>query len=217
MESDILLQRAKRSIVEYNPRDAVTVAKEAVSDGATDLKQLINEGYAAGMKEVGEKYNNNEIFLPHVMASSVAMKHAMNVLSPELERKKEDIESKGKIVICTPQGDIHSIGKDIVATMMRIAGFDMIDLGSDVALEIIIDSYINNKALAICTSASMTSTMFCQLHLERMLVKKGIRDEVLTNIGGAPVTQGWADQIGADMYSESALDAVGKFLSLMDE
>jgi len=216
MESEILTQRAKRSVVEYNPRDAAAVAKEAVSSGTTDLKKLIYDGYAAGMKEVGEKYNLNEIFLPHVMASSVAMKQAMTILMPELEKKKEDLDSKGKIVICTPQGDIHSIGKDIVATMLRIAGFETIDLGSDVPLDEIIKSFIDNKALAICTSASMTSTMFSQMHLERMLIKKGIRDEVLTNIGGAPVTQAWADEIGADMYSENATDAVSKFLSLMD-
>ncbi|MCL2509648.1 MAG: B12-binding domain-containing protein [Methanomassiliicoccaceae archaeon] len=217
MADEVLIQWAKRSVIEYSTRDAVAVAKEAISNGKTDLKRLIQEGFAAGMVEIGERYNRNEIYLPHVMASSLATKHAMKVLEPELYKIKDTLESKGKIVICTPQGDIHSIGKDIVATMLSIAGFDMIDLGSDVDLEKIVKSTVDNGALAICTSASMTTTMFSQKHLESLLLKKGLRDQVITNVGGAPVTQAWADEIGADLYSQNAEDAVNKFLSLLGE
>jgi len=217
MENEILIQRAKRSVVEYNQKDAVAVAKEAISSGTTDLKKLIQEGYTAGMVEIGKRYDRNEIYLPHVLSSSLAMTQAMDILMPELEKLKGNIASKGKIVICTPQGDIHSIGKDIVAAMLKIAGFEMIDLGIDVELAKIVQSSVDNKAMAICTSASMTSTMFCQKYLERMLVKKGVREGVLTNIGGAPVTQAWADEIGADIYSENANEAVKKFLAMLGE
>ena len=217
MADEVLIQWAKRSIIEYSNRDAIAVAKEAISNGKTDLKRLIQEGFAAGMLEIGERYNRNEIYLPRVMASSLAMKHAMNILEPELMKTKEALDSRGKIVICTPYGDIHSIGKDIVSTMLSIAGFDMIDLGSDVDLEKIIKSSVDNKAMAICTSASMTTTMFSQKHLESLLIKKGLRDQVITNVGGAPVTQAWADEIGADLYSQNATDAVNKFLSLVGE
>jgi len=217
MESEFLIQRAKRSIVEYNQKEAIAVAKEAISNNTTDLEKLVYDGYTAGIMEIGEQFNRNEIYLPHVMASSVAMTNAMKILSPELEKINGNNNSKGKIIICTPRGDIHSIGKDIVATMLRIAGFDMLDLGSDVDLSFIVQSSIDNKALAICTSASMTTTMFGQKHLEKLLLKRGIRDQVITNVGGAPVTQSWADEIGADIYSESAEDAVNKFLFMLSE
>ncbi|MCL2295940.1 MAG: cobalamin-dependent protein [Methanomassiliicoccaceae archaeon] len=215
MANEFLIQRAKKSIIEYDLKEAVAVAKEAVSDSTSDLERLVNEGYAAGIREIGDQYNRNEIYLPHVMASSEAMMHAMSILSPELEKIRKNVDPRRKIIICTPHGDIHSIGKDIVATMLRIAGFAMIDLGSDVELTKIIQSFVDNKALAICTSTSMTSTMFNQKYLERMLLKAGIRDHVITNVGGAPVTQSWADEIGADIYSENARDAVTKFISIL--
>jgi len=217
MADEVLIQWAKRAVIEYSAMDAIAVAKEAISNGKTDLKRLVQEGFTAGMVEVGDRYNRDEIYLPHVMASSLAMKQAMTILRPELEKIKDTLESRGKIIICTPHGDIHSIGKDIVSTMLSIAGFDMIDLGSDVDLEMVLKSAVDNKALAICTSASMTTTMFSQKHLESLLIKRGIRDQVITNIGGAPVTQAWADEIGADLYSQNATDAVNKFLSLLGE
>jgi trimethylamine corrinoid protein len=215
MANEFLIQRAKRAIIEYDQKEAIAVAERAVSDGTADLRRLIHEGYAAGMSEIGDRYSRNEIYLPHVMASAAAMSQAMGVLSPELEDARKD--EKGRIVICTPQGDIHSIGKDIVATMLRIAGFVMIDLGSDVNLATIIKAFVDNKAMAICTSASMTSTMYGQKHLERMLLEKGLKDQVITNVGGAPVTQAWADEIGADIYSECAMDAVNKFLAMLSK
>lgn len=217
MGTEHLIQRAMRSVTEYNVKDAMAVAKEAINKKA-DLEEIIERGFTAGIKEVGELYDNRKIYLPQVMASSAAMSAAMTVLAPELEKtSKKDISEKGRIIICTIEGDIHSIGKDIVAVMLKIAGFDVINLGKDVPLMNIVQACLDNDGSAICTSASMTSTMVNQKYLEKLLVKRGMRDQVITNIGGAPVTQKWADDIGADIYSENASDAVEKFLSMIDE
>ena len=113
-------------------------------------------------------------------------------------------------MICTIEGDIHSIGKDIVAIMLKVAGFDVINLGRDIALKDIVAACKEQKPKAVGTSALMTSTMVNQKTLEELLKEEGIRGDLLTNVGGAPTTQQWADEIGADVYSENALDCVAK-------
>ena len=131
-------------------------------------------------------------------------------LKPEMERRKSQTKSLGTVVIGTIEGDIHSIGKDIVASMLNIAGFKVVDLGRDVQIKTFIEKAKELKPQIIASSALMTTTMINQIQIEEQLKEAGIRDQVKTMVGGAPVTQDWADKIGADLYGESANDAISK-------
>uniref|UniRef100_UPI00272E74BA cobalamin-dependent protein n=1 Tax=Methanococcoides sp. TaxID=1966350 RepID=UPI00272E74BA len=121
-----------------------------------------------------------------------------------------ETESRGKIVIGTIEGDIHSIGKDIVATMLKIAGFEVFDLGRDVAINDYVEKAKEVGAQVVASSALMTTTMVSQIQIEEQLKEAGLRDSLKTMVGGAPVTQDWADKIGADVYGENASDVVTK-------
>lgn len=150
------------------------------------------------------------------MAAAEAMNAGIDVLTPEIKESGTVPESEfGKFVICTVQGDIHSIGKDIVAVMMNIAGFDVINLGRDVPIEEIIEAVRKHKPPAIGTSALMTTTILNQKVLEDDLRESGLRENIITNVGGAPVTQQWCDEIGADVYSENATECVKKIISIL--
>jgi len=217
MSLESLTEEAKQAVLTYNLKKAVDVAQRAVSEGV-DLVALIQNGLTKGMAEIGAAFDAKKLYLPHVVSAAGAMNAALNILTPELERRGGKVdEGLGKFVICSIEGDIHSIGKDIVAIMLKIAGFSVINLGRDVPLTTIVQSCKNEKPVAVGTSALMTSTMVNQKTLEEMLRKEGIRDKLLTNIGGAPVTQRWADDIGASVYSENASDAVAKMTAAVNK
>ncbi|MEG1294737.1 MAG: cobalamin-dependent protein, partial [Clostridium sp.] len=163
-------------------------------------------------------FEAKKLFLPHIMAAAGAMTAAMDILTPELEKRGGSVdEGLGNFVICTIEGDIHSIGKDIVAIMLKVAGFNVFNIGRDIALKDIVQACKDKKAIAVGTSALMTSTMVHQKTFEELLVKNDMKSGLLTNVGGAPVTQKWADEIGADVYSESATDAVTKMVAAVKD
>ena len=208
---------AKSAVMTYNNKKAVEVAKKAVAENA-DIVELIEKGFSAGMTEVGALFEAKKVYLPHVMAAAAAMNAAMDVLNPELEKRGAEVSSGlGTVVICTIEGDIHSIGKDIVAIMLKVAGFKVENIGRDVPLDQIVDACKKYKPVAVGTSALMTSTMVHQKTFEEKLKAAGIRDSLLTNVGGAPVTQQWADEIGADLYTENASDAAAKFTAAFEK
>jgi trimethylamine corrinoid protein len=208
---------AKSAVMTYNNKKAVEVAKKAVAENA-DIVELIEKGFSAGMTEVGALFEAKKVYLPHVMAAAAAMNAAMDVLNPELEKRGAEVSSGlGTVVICTIEGDIHSIGKDIVAIMLKVAGFKVENIGRDVPLDQIVDACKKYKPVAVGTSALMTSTMVHQKTFEEKLKAAGIRDSLLTNVGGAPVTQQWADEIGADLYTENASDAAAKFSAAFEK
>jgi trimethylamine corrinoid protein len=207
------IKRAYDAVVSYNAKEAKAVADEAVAAGA-DLLSLIQKGYTEGINAVGAKYEAKEVFLPQMMASAKAMDMGMEVLTPYIGSSSNS-EGLGKIIMCTIEGDIHSIGKDIAAILMKVAGFEVINLGKDVLVTDIVQAVIDNDAVAVGTSALMTSTMINQKTLEDALRSAGIREGLVTNVGGAPVTQGWADEIGADIYAETATEAANKMASAM--
>ena len=212
-----LAEDAKKAIMTYNNKEAVAVAQKAVAEGA-DIVALIENGYSAGMTEVGALFEQKKLFLPHVMAAAATMNAAMEVLEPEIAKKGQGMGTGlGTVIICSIEGDIHSIGKDIVAIMLKVAGFNVKNIGRDVPLDTIVQSCIDNKADAVGTSALMTSTMVGQKTFEEKLKAAGIRDSLLTNVGGAPVTQQWADEIGADLYTENASDAAAKFSAAFEK
>ena len=214
MNQSDLERRACEAVMKYDVKGAKTIANEAVESGA-DMVSVITNGFTKGIQDVGELFEAKKLFLPHMMAAANAMTAAMDVLTPELEKSGANIESIGTVVICTIEGDIHSIGKDIVAIMLKVAGFNVINLGRDVALKDIVSACRENKPKFVGTSALMTSTMVNQKTLEELLKEEGIRGDLLTNVGGAPTTQQWADEIGADIYSENANDCASKFRAIL--
>ena len=211
--TDELCAKTKAAVLADKIPDCVAVANEAVANPDVDLVALINNGFSAGITEVGALFEAKKVFLPHMMAAANALTAGMDIVVPEIEKRGGSVgDGLGTVVICSIEGDIHSIGKDIVAIMLKVAGFNVVNIGRDVPLQKIIDAAKENNAIALGTSALMTSTMVNQKTLEEMMKESGLKGKVATNVGGAPVTQQWADEIGADLYTENANDAATKFV-----
>jgi trimethylamine corrinoid protein len=210
--------RAKAAVMAYKVEDAKKVANEAVADPNSDLLAIINNGFSAGITEVGALFDAKKIFLPHMMAAANTMTAGMDIIVPEIEKRGGSVgEGLGNVVICSIEGDIHSIGKDIVAIMLKVAGFNVFNIGRDVPLKTILQACKDHNAIAVGTSALMTSTMVGQKTFEEMMKEAGLKGKCLTNVGGAPVTQQWADEIGADLYTENASDAAAKFAAAFEK
>ncbi len=205
-----IIAKAKAAVLEYDQDKAAEVAEEAIKAGINPV-EIIQDGFTKAMNEVGDKYEAKQLFLPHVIAASETMTAGIAVLTPELEKRGvKEGEGLGTVVIGTIEGDIHCIGKDIVAIMLKIAGFNVHNLGRDVPIKTFVESAVKHKANVVGSSALMTSTMVNQMKIEDLLKEEGIRDKVLTMVGGAPVTKDWAVQIGANLYAENASDTVNK-------
>ncbi len=199
------IKLAREAVVNGDEETAENIAREAVAAGV-NLLELINEGYTAGMIEIGDQFAKEEVSLPYVMVAAQAMTMAMEILKPHIPTSQE--EKKGKIVIGTIEGDIHDIGKSIVATMLRVNGFEVFDLGRDVPISSFIEKAKEVGADIIASSTLMTTTMGGQKLIEEELAKLGLQGKVKTIVGGAPINKEWAQRIGADAYGENAMDAV---------
>ncbi len=208
-----IIAKAKAAILDFDNEAAAEAAQEGI-DADVDPVDLIQDGFTAAMNEVGDQFEAGTLFLPHVIAASEAMSAGVAVLTPILEAKGAEAANKGTIVIGTIEGDIHSIGKDIVATMLKIAGFKVVDLGRDVAIAAYVEKAKEVGADVVASSALMTTTMVSQIQIEEQLKEAGIRDSLKTMVGGAPVTQDWATKIGSDVYGENATDVVAKLNAL---
>ncbi len=178
---------------------------QAIKDGV-DIKELVVEGLTSGMTEVGKRFEAGTYLIPDMLASAEAVGVAMNVLAPHLE--KAGVESKGKFVIATVAGDQHDIGKNIVAIMLKGAGLEVIDLGTDVKTEKIVDSVAEQKPNFLGLSALLTTTMREMENVINKLKDASIRDNVKILIGGAPTSADFAEKIGADNYCADAFAAV---------
>ncbi|WP_400242066.1 methyltransferase cognate corrinoid protein [Methanomethylophilus alvi] len=211
MTQEELNERAKKAVLTYNINESKKVAQDALDQNA-DIVDLIQNGFTVGINQVGDLYEQKKLFLPHIMAAANAMNAGVDILTPHLGEQAKTADNLGKFVICTIEGDIHSIGKDIAAIMLKVAGFDVINLGRDIPLKDIAKAVADNNAIAVGTSALMTSTMVNQKAFEEIMKKQGLKGKCLTNVGGAPVTQQWADEIGADVYSENAQDCAVKMV-----
>jgi trimethylamine corrinoid protein len=208
MNNEEFLNSVRKAIEEGNKDDAVQLAQRAISE-KMDLNDVIEKGYIQGIQKVGKLWEEGEYFLPELIMSAECMKAAMQIMQPELEKAQIDVRSAGKIVIGTVEGDIHDIGKNLVASILSANGFDVVDLGADVNLETFIEKAEEVNANLICLSALLTTTMTGQKKLIELLKEKGLYGRFKVMVGGAPVNQKWADDIGADGYSENALTAVG--------
>lgn len=180
------------------------LVEQAISEGV-DAKVILNEGLLSGMMIIGEKFKNNEVFVPEVLVAARAMNTGLAVLEPKLiEIGNEPV---GKAVIGTVQGDLHDIGKNLVVMMLKGAGFEIYDIGVDVAPETFIDKAEEVGADVICMSALLTTTMPKMKDCIEALEEKGLRDKYIVMIGGAPVNESFAKQIGADYYTPDAASA----------
>jgi len=207
MEKENFLELVKKEIVEGNKDEAKKLAQLAIEE-KMDLNEVIEKGYIPGIQKVGQLWEEGEYFLPELITSAECMKAAMEILKPELEKAQIAKHSAGTIVIGTVEGDIHDIGKNLVSSILSANGFDVIDLGADVKLEKFIEKAEEVNADIICLSALLTTTMIGQKKLIELLKEKGIYGRFKIMVGGAPVNQKWADDIGADGYSENALTTV---------
>jgi trimethylamine corrinoid protein len=216
MSKEEFLSKLENSIIQGDKDKAESLAKEAV-EKQLDLNEVIEKGYVPGIQKVGELWEKGEYFLPELITSAECMKAAMGVLQPELEKAQIEIRSRGKIIIGTVEGDIHDIGKNLVSSMLSANGFDVIDLGADVKLEMFIEKAEEENADFICLSALLTTTMVGQKRLIEMLKEKNLSDRFKVMVGGAPVNKKWADDIGADGYAENAMIAVQAVSSLINK
>lgn len=203
------MEAAKQSIVEADEDMAMEALANAEAEGV-DLVELLSKGYSAGMKELGDLFGMGEIFLPELIFATEVMK----TVSAEIEGKMDTsaVQKNGTLIIGTVEGDVHDIGKGIVASLVKTNGIEVIDLGREVPAKNFADAAIEHNADFVGSSALLTTTMTVQKDVEDALKEAGIRDKVKTMVGGAPVTNRWAEKIGADAYCEDASDTVNFIL-----
>ena len=191
---------------------AEDVAKRAIAAGM-DPGDIMQNGFVAGIRELGEKFDKGEVFLPELMLAAEAMEAAMEICNAALPEGKS--ETRGVVVIGTVEGDVHDIGKAIVVAYLRANGYDVHDVGKDVPPQDFIDKAVEVNADVIGASALLTATLAVQGEIEEYLKEAGLRGKFKTIVGGATCTQGWADKIGADAYAKDASDALQKIGELV--
>lgn len=198
------LQRGKAKAVKELVQQAV--------DQGIDAKQILEEGLLAGMGIVGEKFKNNEVFVPEVLVAARAMNMGVSILKPLLT--SAHVEAKGRACIGTVKGDLHDIGKNLVKMMLEGKGLEVIDLGTDVAPETFVQTAKEQNCQIICCSALLTTTMGVMGDVVKAAENAGIRDQVKIMVGGAPITQSFCDEIGADVYTSDAASAADAAIEL---
>jgi len=203
------------AIVNLDEEKAIEYAKKAVRE-KMKLLEVIEKGFAAGIRKVGELWEEGEFFLPELMRGAQIMQNCLDLIIPYLHDASEKI-SHGVVVIATIEGDIHSIGKTIVATMLRAYGYDVFDLGADVPVEKIVEEAIEKNADIIGISALLTTTMTGQKKVIELLREKNLANKFKVILGGAPVTNTWVEECSADGFAENAIGAVRLVKSLLDK
>jgi corrinoid protein of di/trimethylamine methyltransferase len=212
--SEEMYEKLATTVIEGEPDEAEELAKEALVQGLDPLT-CINEGLTKGIQRVGELFASGEYFLPELIIGAEAMKRALAVLEPAMvgDQSREVV---GRVVLGTVEGDMHEIGKTLVGTMLIANGFKVIDLGVDQSADRFVAAVKENQADIVGASALLTTTMLQQKKLIEALEEAGIRDQVKVMVGGAPVTESFASEIGADGYSEDAISAVDLAFRLVD-
>jgi corrinoid protein of di/trimethylamine methyltransferase len=210
-----ILNSITTALIQGEAEEVIRLTAQAL-EARVDPIDIINHGLVPGMDAVGEKYASGEYFLPHLMVAGSAMQQAMEQLEPVLQEHEQQYSSVGTVVIGTVKGDIHEIGKTLVATLLSANGFEVHDLGVDVPTEKFIEKIKESNADILGLSALLTTTMTMQREIIQRLVEADLQGKVLVLVGGAPVTQEWAESIQADGYAEDAMGAVRMAKSLME-
>jgi trimethylamine corrinoid protein len=214
MQKDEILENLKNAVIEGDEEKAKESAKQAL-EANIDPLEAMQLGLSVGTDVIGEQFEGGEAYLPELIMAGETFKAAMEILDPEIKRQKGDVEPVGTVVITTVKGDLHSIGKNIVATVLETNGFNVVDVGVDQGALQIIEAAEKANADAIGLSALMSTTMPGQKEVIDALVELNLRDRYRVIVGGGPVTQEWADEIGADGYGKDAVAAVGLLTELL--
>ena len=206
-------QSIKDAIFNGDIAQTPKLVKQAISEGESP-EDVLEKGLIAGMAEVGARFKVNEVFVPEVLIAAKAMHTALDILEPLLA--DTGVKPKATVVVGTVKGDLHDIGKNLVVMMLKGAGFRVIDIGIDVPAKAFIDKAESLDASLIAMSSLLTTSMPSMKSTIEMLRQRGLNNKIKTVIGGAPVTQDYADQIGADGYAQDASSAVDKIKELLE-
>ncbi len=204
--ADDILGKLKAMVTDFDIDNAQITAQRAIEQGADPLQCA--EALTEGVREVGDRFGTGELFLPDLVCASEVVKNALPVIIREIEKQGKKVKSMGKVIIGTVFGDIHSIGKSMVATLLFASGFEVIDLGINVKSEEFLKAVHEYSPDIVAMSALLTTTMMEQQNVIEGLKKEGIRDAVKVIVGGSPINQEFADSIGADGYGATAPEGV---------
>ncbi len=207
-----ILEEISMYLQQGRARNVKKLVEQALEEGLSP-QNILEEGLMSGMNIIGQKFKDNEVFVPEVLVSARAMNMGMEALKPYL--MQENAKPAGKVVIGTVKGDLHDIGKNLVKLMLESKGFEVIDAGVDVSAEQFVEKAIENDADIISCSALLTTTMLEMRRVVEVATEKGIRDRIKIMIGGAPVTQKYCSEIGADGYTSDAVSAAEMALELV--
>lgn len=196
-----IIREISESLQKGKAKNVKHLVLQALEEGYSP-KEILDEGLMAGMMEIGDRFKRDEVFVPEVLVASRAMNVGLTLLEKELRQSEEQL---GKVVLGTVRGDWHDLGKHLVAMMLRSAGFDVVDIGYDADVDLFIDTAEEIQADLICMSALLTTTMPAMQEVVRALEKKGLRHKYIVMIGGAPVNESFAQEIGADIYTVDAV------------
>jgi corrinoid protein of di/trimethylamine methyltransferase len=207
MDKNDIIQGMYNGILSLDKTEALKMA-EAVIHQDFDINEIVNQSMSPAMDEVGKRFQAGEMFLPELQKAADVFSAAMDIIRPKLLEAKSDVPANKNVVIGTVKGDLHSIGKDLVATMLNVAGFKVTNLGVDIATFTFLEQAEKANADVIALSALLTTTMPAQAEVIEALNSQGVKDNYKVIVGGAPVDQEWAGKIGADAYGKDAAQAV---------
>jgi corrinoid protein of di/trimethylamine methyltransferase len=205
MDKQAIMDAYKKAVIEGDAKKVVALAEESIAAGISPL-QSIEGGLTPGISEVGDAFGRGEMFLPEMVASAEAMEAAMNVLEPHFEG--DEAKKKGRVLVGTVKGDIHDIGKNIVIALLKVNGWEVVDLGRDVPSADFVDKAIDMKADVVGISGLLTTSLPMMRDIIQMMVEDEVRDQIKVIIGGGPTSQEFADEIGADGYGDTAYNAI---------
>lgn len=214
MSKEAILDKLKDSIEQLDKDMAEEAAKEAKAAGIEPM-EAIQTGLGRGMNTISDLFDEGEMFVPQILLAAEAFETAVAILTEDMLEEERNKTKLGKVIVHTVQGDIHDVGKNIVKTMLAASGFEVIDLGRDVPVDDVVKVAVERGVDIITGSALMTTTMPAQRDIIKLLEEEGVRGKIKCMFGGAPVSQEWVNQIGADAYGENAAEAITKAKELM--
>ncbi|MCX5907129.1 MAG: cobalamin-dependent protein [Deltaproteobacteria bacterium] len=207
------LKDLTKAMGECNQEETLKLVAKYTGQGV-HVKEIL-DALTAGLRELGEKFSCGEAYIPELVFGGEIFGEVLKVLGPQMAKATEAFKSKGKVVIATVKGDLHDIGKNLVGTFLSVGGYQVVDLGSDVSNEKLIEVIQKETPEVVGLSSLLTTTMLGQRQFMGMLKEKGLREKVKVIVGGAPVSQAWADEIGADAYGADAVDGKKKIDALL--